>query len=178
MNAPQPEGNAQQQPGLRILCLDGGGLRGVIPLEFLLAIEKETGKPIRNSFDLICGTSTGGIITSAHVYGSKSINDLLNIYINLGKEVFTPMGRLQRAFNLLVRGAQHDNEALRENVVKVVGQSQLADVQTPKVTFRLLAFSYRHAINRCSWWPPTCWAIHICLATTTTRPKKALPPLL
>jgi patatin-like phospholipase/acyl hydrolase len=47
---------------IRILSIDGGGIRGIIPLTVLRHIEKQTGKPISDSFDVIAGTSTGGII--------------------------------------------------------------------------------------------------------------------
>jgi uncharacterized protein len=49
----------------RILSIDGGGLRGLLPLLILEEIEAKTGKPIADSFDLISGTSTGGIIACA-----------------------------------------------------------------------------------------------------------------
>jgi len=44
---------------LRILAIDGGGIRGIIPAVVLAAIEKQSGKPICELFDLIAGTSTG-----------------------------------------------------------------------------------------------------------------------
>lgn len=47
----------------RILSIDGGGTRGVIPAHILAFIEKQTGKPISQLFDLIAGTSTGGILS-------------------------------------------------------------------------------------------------------------------
>lgn len=47
---------------LRILSIDGGGIRGIIPLKVLQYIEKKTGQPIHKLFDFIGGTSTGGII--------------------------------------------------------------------------------------------------------------------
>ncbi|KAH3860739.1 hypothetical protein DPMN_023658 [Dreissena polymorpha] len=47
---------------VKVLCLDGGGIRGLIILEILEAIEKEAGKPIKDLFDWIGGTSTGEII--------------------------------------------------------------------------------------------------------------------
>lgn len=46
----------------RILSIDGGGIRGVIPAMFMMEIEKRTGRRIADLFDLIAGTSTGGIL--------------------------------------------------------------------------------------------------------------------
>jgi patatin-like phospholipase/acyl hydrolase len=46
----------------RILSIDGGGIRGIIPANILAFIEKRTGKPISQLFDLVAGTSTGGIL--------------------------------------------------------------------------------------------------------------------
>jgi uncharacterized protein len=46
----------------RILSIDGGGIKGALPASFLATIEKTTGEPIVDHFDLIAGTSTGGII--------------------------------------------------------------------------------------------------------------------
>lgn len=46
----------------RILSLDGGGVRGLVPATILASIEQRTGKPIAELFDLIAGTSTGGIL--------------------------------------------------------------------------------------------------------------------
>ena len=59
--------------GQRILCLDGGGLKGLILIEVLIHIEKLTGKRIVDLFDWIVGTSTGGVIALALVYGMCEI---------------------------------------------------------------------------------------------------------
>ncbi len=83
---------------IRILSIDGGGLRGVVPLTILKKIEELTGQPIWKSFDLIAGTSTGGLIASAltipktpGVKESKySIDDILKVYLERGKEIFPP----------------------------------------------------------------------------------------
>ena len=55
--------------GSRILCLDGGGVRGLMQIEMLRQIEQRTGKRITELFDWIVGTSTGGILALALVYG-------------------------------------------------------------------------------------------------------------
>lgn len=54
---------------LQVLCLDGGGIRGLILIQLLQAIENAVGRPIRNCFDWIAGTSTGGILALAIVHG-------------------------------------------------------------------------------------------------------------
>jgi patatin-like phospholipase/acyl hydrolase len=45
-----------------VLTIDGGGIRGVIPARVLDEIEKRAGRPVCELFDMVSGTSTGGII--------------------------------------------------------------------------------------------------------------------
>jgi patatin-like phospholipase/acyl hydrolase len=77
-----------------ILSIDGGGIRGIIPALVLAKIEKETGKSISHLFDLIAGTSTGGILALALTRdkGNKkpmySAGDLAELYEQRGKEIF------------------------------------------------------------------------------------------
>jgi patatin-like phospholipase/acyl hydrolase len=47
---------------VKVLSIDGGGIRGIIPAMFLAEIERRTQQPIADMFDLIAGTSTGGVI--------------------------------------------------------------------------------------------------------------------
>ncbi len=55
---------AESKKLFRILSIDGGGTRGLIPALLLQHIEKQAGKPAAELFDLIVGTSTGGIIAA------------------------------------------------------------------------------------------------------------------
>ena len=59
--------------GQRILCLDGGGLKGLILIEVLIRIEQLTGRKIIELFDWIVGTSTGGVIALGLVYGESNV---------------------------------------------------------------------------------------------------------
>jgi len=71
----------------RILSIDGGGIKGVFPLAFLASIEDSVGRPAGEYFDLISGTSTGGIIALGLGLGF-SAQELLVMYEQLGKQVF------------------------------------------------------------------------------------------
>jgi len=54
----------------QILALDGGGIRGLILMQVLIAVEKFTGHPIRDCFDWIAGSSTGAILALFLVHGT------------------------------------------------------------------------------------------------------------
>ena len=71
----------------RILSIDGGGIRGIIPLCALIELEKVTGKPTRELFDLIAGTSTGAIIAGGLAHG-LSAERCLEIYQEGSTTVF------------------------------------------------------------------------------------------
>ncbi|WP_028784705.1 CBASS cGAMP-activated phospholipase [Thalassobacillus devorans] len=72
---------------MKILCIDGGGIRGVMPIVVLKAMEKELGCSVAEKFDLIAGTSTGSII-AASVMLRKDMGELLDSYQKYGKKIF------------------------------------------------------------------------------------------
>ncbi|MEO5644416.1 MAG: patatin-like phospholipase family protein [Bacteroidia bacterium] len=82
-----------------ILSMDGGGLRGIVPVLILQKIEAITGKRIRDMFHLLAGTSTGGLIACALSVsddGTKplyNLQDVADMYINHGKEIFPPAAK-------------------------------------------------------------------------------------
>ena len=61
---------------IRVLCIDGGGIRGAACASFLKQLERDTGRPIRESFDMFAGTSVGGILVAAMVYGGLTAEQI------------------------------------------------------------------------------------------------------
>lgn len=69
--------------GSRILFLDGGGMRGLIQIEILQQLEQRTGRKVTELFDWIVGTSTGGIVALALVYGKLEDVEVIAIVSKL-----------------------------------------------------------------------------------------------
>ncbi len=71
----------------RILSLDGGGIRGVIPATMLAVIERQIGVPLNEYFHLIAGTSTGAILAAGIATGRSPL-ELAEIYQKKGSRIF------------------------------------------------------------------------------------------
>jgi hypothetical protein len=85
----------------RILSIDGGGIRGLIPAIWLREIEMELRKPIFSLFNMIAGTSTGAIIGAAltvpkNLIKNKSLpysaGDIVDLYMKESKSIFSESG--------------------------------------------------------------------------------------
>ena len=75
--------------GLRILSMDGGGMKGMATVRLLRELESCTGRPIHSLFDLIVGTSTGGLLAVALGLRKFSLDECDHIYKVLGQRVFS-----------------------------------------------------------------------------------------
>ena len=73
----------------RILSLDGGGLMGAFSASVLATLERTTGRRLVDHFDLITGTSTGGIIAIGLGMGA-SAEQILRFYEEQGAAIFPP----------------------------------------------------------------------------------------
>src|SRR5947208_6520843 len=71
----------------RILTIDGGGIKGVFPAAFLAELEDRLGEPIVDYFDLIAGTSTGGIIALSLGLGLTA-REILQLYEKNARRIF------------------------------------------------------------------------------------------
>ena len=69
------------------IAIDGGGIRGVMITQALIALETELGKPVSEIFSLSAGTSTGSII-SAGLGAGLSAQRMYDLYMQLGTTIF------------------------------------------------------------------------------------------
>ncbi|XP_026879219.2 85/88 kDa calcium-independent phospholipase A2 isoform X1 [Electrophorus electricus] len=104
----------------RLLCLDGGGIKGLVLIQVLIALEKEAGRPIRELFDWVAGTSTGGILALAIVHG-KSMEYLRCLYFRMKEKVF--------------KGSRpYESAPLEEFLKQEFGEdTKMTDIKHPKV---------------------------------------------
>ncbi len=82
-----------------ILSVDGGGIRGIIPLACLVELEKKEGQPASALFDMVAGTSTGSIIAGG-IALDLSARGLLALYRDLARKAFKKLPWWQVLFNL------------------------------------------------------------------------------
>jgi predicted acylesterase/phospholipase RssA len=105
----------------QILCLTGGGFLGLYTAIVLAALESEAKRPLAHSFDLICGTSIGGILALGLAYEVPAAT-IVAEFEKRGEEIF-PRGRarlLRRAFS-----AAYSPIPLRSVVQSLLGDNRL-----------------------------------------------------
>lgn len=113
----------------KVLQLDGGGIRGIIPLSILVEIERQTGRPCYQIFDLMTGTSTGSIIAGMLACGVPAIT-LYNLYVKDGKKLFKKNG-----FFKSITGPKYDRSDILKTMYDMVriygkGSGKMGDVRT------------------------------------------------
>jgi len=128
----------KKAPKRRILCIDGGGILGTFPAAFLAGLEQHLDGPVSSYFDLIAGTSTGGIIAIGLAMGLRA-SDLLDLYETRGLEIFGdgdghgPVGdflfRTLRGVRWLYK-PKHDPERLHAVLRDVLGDKRIGEAKT------------------------------------------------
>lgn len=81
-----------------ILCLDGGGIRGILTIQLLKKLEQISGLPCYNLFDMVAGTSTGAIVASLIAMGHTA-DEIEKLYTDLVTKVFQKKFLRGRFFN-------------------------------------------------------------------------------
>ena len=147
----------------RVLSVDGGGIKGVYACAFLAELEEHLEREGKSPhlykyFDLMSGTSTGGIITIGLAMGF-SARQILEMYVSRGPKIFAQdqrgiSGFQQRlkTFGRSATGPAYTTEALREGLTALLQNRQLGDAKTRLVipsihaqTLRPYIFKTRHS---------------------------------
>lgn len=110
---------------MKLLAIDGGGIRGIYASHVLERIQKEFKTVFHSEFDLIAGTSTGSIIAAAIAFGIP-ISKVTELYRERGPSIFRPK---RWAFGGTV-APRYSSEPLREALVSVFEDAALSDART------------------------------------------------
>ena len=125
-------------PCVRVLSIDGGGIRGIIPTLVLAELERRTEQPTAQGFDLIVGTSTGGILalglTRPAVDGggkaAHTARDLTQLYEREGTTIFSPRFKALRSLWGLFR-PKYSPRGLETVLKKYFDDTRLNEALTP-----------------------------------------------
>lgn len=121
---------------VKILSIDGGGIRGIIPAIVLTEIEKRTGRPVSQLFDLVAGTSTGGILalglTIPKTKGAPlyTAQNLVEMYEREGRRIFSRslLRKLFACDNLTWK--KYSSTGIEQVLLEYFGDSRLRDAAT------------------------------------------------
>jgi len=124
---------------IKILSIDGGGLRGIIPLMILQKLEEIKQKRITELFDLFAGTSTGGLISCGiSLKGENNkpkytLEDLKNVYLDQGGKIFPQKSWLGQKFNMIksVFKPEFSDNGLNEVLKNIMQDYLLTDCLKP-----------------------------------------------
>lgn len=123
----------------RILSIDGGGVRGIVPAVMLEQIEEQLQRPIHEVFDMVAGSSTGGIIALSLATGSLTAADepnytaeeVVDLYINNSVDIFSASWthKLSTMGGLL--GPKYETTGLRNMLEQKLGNTMLSQTLIP-----------------------------------------------
>lgn len=118
----------------RILSIDGGGIRGILPASILAELEARflNRGSIASCFDMIAGTSTGGIIALGLAHG-RTAADIRDLYVDKGGSIFpAPVGRVAKLFQGIkqIHRPAYDRKPLEGELLRIFGQTTFGEAQT------------------------------------------------
>src|SRR5262245_50915596 len=109
----------------RILALDGGGIRGIFTASFLATVEDLLPGRVCEYFDLVVGTSTGGIIGLAVAFGIPA-RRVLDLYLERGPRIFAR----PRGLGMLLR-PKYGNRLLARSLREIFGDRAINEALIP-----------------------------------------------
>jgi patatin-like phospholipase/acyl hydrolase len=129
---------------MNILSIDGGGIRGIIPGQVLVAVEEaiqaatgDSSKRIADVFDMVAGTSTGGILACLYLCpgdGNRpkfSAKDAVNLYLQNGDDIFDVSVFKEIASLGGVADEKYDADVLEKTLTRYLGDVRLSQLLRP-----------------------------------------------
>ncbi len=121
----------------KVLSIDGGGIRGIIPAMILAEIEDQTGKSIAEMFDLIAGTSTGGILALGLAMPGDGAEkpryraeELIELYEKEGPRIFSrPPAHRARSVGGISE-EKYPSDGIEEVLAEYFGEARLKEART------------------------------------------------
>jgi patatin-like phospholipase/acyl hydrolase len=113
--------NSVSAKRFQILSLDGGGLKGLFSAAVLAEFERDLKVSFIDHFDLICGTSTGGLIALGLGAGMTP-DEIVEFYVTHGPQIFP-----RRTWIRQIVSAKHSPEPLRAALEEIFGDRVLRD---------------------------------------------------
>lgn len=165
---------------VRILSIDGGGVRGILPIIFLTALEKELRRPLHTCFDLVAGTSIGAMIACGIVAPKPlTAQRMLDTFVSKKNRIF-PTDRFRQLSSVIAR-SKYDPEPLEELLAELFGMSRLSQCVT-ELLIPTYEIEKREAVFFKSWkargeggFPPEPPATHDFYIKDVIRASAAAP---
>ncbi len=165
---------------IRILSLDGGGVRGLVSLEVLKSIENKSGKPIAQLFDMVAGTSTGAIIATLLLLPDEqgqpkySVESIVDRYTELVSRVFSAPWYHQLLTLNGTLGPKFFNYTKIVIANRLYGRATLGDLLLPVlIPSYSLTDSRLHLFTN---WSPQHMNLHVAaLIVAATSPPSVFP---
>ncbi len=110
----------------KVLSIDGGGIKGLYSSTILEHLEKRYGEPCSDFFDLICGTSTGGLIALALSLKIPAA-EISKIYSEHGKEIFPVQNRFLGIIRQTVWQGKYKEDSLKRVLSDLFGDKVLGE---------------------------------------------------
>ncbi|MEN2496223.1 MAG: Calcium-independent phospholipase A2-gamma [Marteilia pararefringens] len=114
---------------VNVLAIDGGGSRGLIALKILQAIERYTKKSIVDIFDVVYGVSTGAIIIALLFTMNLTIDDVIDKYQILNKQIWQ-RNSFVGFYSLLQKSAYYNSEFLFHHVNEIFQHNYMVNTQS------------------------------------------------
>jgi patatin-like phospholipase/acyl hydrolase len=118
---------------VRILSIDGGGIRGILPAMLLAWLERKTGQPVSQLFDIVAGTSTGGILAlglvrpNADGKPAYSAEEMAALYEREGENIFSSTFWHKLASLGSLGDQKYPSKGVEEVLQRYFGETKLSE---------------------------------------------------